>query len=167
MMAAGLAALTLSGCASNDPAPLEQMRLTEQALEQAKAVGATDDVAELKLAQDKYAAAQIAMTAESYKKARLLAEQAELDARLAESKVLTQKSKDQLGELDKSLKRLRKQLGRPTDAGQSDSLRHPAGLRSWLAAPTTSSANSRWPRRRASSTRSRKIPTCSARRPRM
>lgn len=51
------------------------------------------------------------MTAESYKKARLLAEQAELDARLAESKVLTQKSKDQLGELDKSLKRLRKQLG--------------------------------------------------------
>ena len=35
MMAAGLAALTLSGCASNDPAPLEQMRLTEQALEQA------------------------------------------------------------------------------------------------------------------------------------
>lgn len=97
MMAAGLAALTLSGCASNDPAPLEQMRLTEQALEQAKAVGATDDVAELKLAQDKYAAAQIAMTAESYKKARLLAEQAELDARLAESKVLTQKSKDQLG----------------------------------------------------------------------
>lgn len=111
MMAAGLAALTLSGCASNDPAPLEQMRLTEQALEQAKAVGATDDVAELKLAQDKYAAAQIAMTAESYKKARLLAEQAELDARLAESKVLTQKSKDQLGELDKSLKRLRKQLG--------------------------------------------------------
>ncbi len=111
MMAAGLAALTLSGCASNDPAPLEQMRLTEQALEQAKAVGATDDVAELKLAQDKYAAAQIAMIAESYKKARLLAEQAELDARLAESKVLTQKSKDQLGELDKSLKRLRKQLG--------------------------------------------------------
>lgn len=111
MMAAGLAALTLSGCASNDPAPLEQMRLTEQALEQAKAVGATDDVAELKLAQDKYAAAQIALTSESYKKARLLAEQAELDARLAESKVLTQKSKDQLGELDKSLKRLRKQLG--------------------------------------------------------
>lgn len=51
MMAAGLAALTLSGCASNDPAPLEQMRLTEQALEQAKAVGATDDVAELKLAR--------------------------------------------------------------------------------------------------------------------
>ena len=36
MMAAGLAALTLSGCASNDPAPLEQMRLTEQALEQAR-----------------------------------------------------------------------------------------------------------------------------------
>ena len=41
MMAAGLAALTLSGCASNDPAPLEQMRLTEQALEQAKAEGGT------------------------------------------------------------------------------------------------------------------------------
>ncbi len=167
MMAAGLAALTLSGCASNDPAPLEQMRLTEQALEQAKAVGATDDVAELKLAQDKYAAAQIAMTAESYKKARLLAEQAELDARLAESKVLTQKSKDQLGELDKSLKRLRKQLGDRLMPGKATSSPPCWPAPRWLAAPTTSSANSRWPRRRASSTRSRKIPTCSARRPRM
>ncbi len=110
MMAAGLAALTLSGCASNDPAPLEQMRLTEQALEQAKAVGATDDVAELKLAQDKYAAAQIAMTAESYKKARLLAEQAELDARLAEAQVLTQKRDEQVQALQARIQRLRQQL---------------------------------------------------------
>jgi hypothetical protein len=42
----------LAGCAT-DPAPNEQIRLTEQALEQAKAVGATaDDVPEMKLAED-------------------------------------------------------------------------------------------------------------------
>jgi len=111
MMAAGLALFALAGCATNDPAPTEQMRLTEQALEQAKAVGATDDVAELKLAEDKYQAAKGALAVASNKKARQLAEQAELDARLAEAKVLTRKSADQLAEQSKSINRLRKQLG--------------------------------------------------------
>lgn len=59
-----LALLALAGCA-NDPAPNEQLRLSEQALEQAKAVGATDEVAELKLAEDKLARARSNMTSES------------------------------------------------------------------------------------------------------
>lgn len=111
MMVAGLALLAVAGCATNDPAPNEQMRLTEQALEQAKAVGATDDVAELKLAEDKFQAAKGALAVGSNKKARQLAEQAELDARLAESKELTRKSAEQLAEQTKSINRLRKQLG--------------------------------------------------------
>lgn len=66
---------------------------------------------ELKLAEAKYIQAQTDMTRESFKAARLLAEEAELDARLAEAKVLTQKSKAQLTVLNTRIARLRKQLG--------------------------------------------------------
>ncbi|HCN47336.1 MAG TPA: hypothetical protein DIT18_18135 [Pseudomonas sp.] len=107
---AALALLALAGCAS-DPAPHEQMRLSEQALEQAKAVGATDDVAELKLAEDKLERARSNMLSESFRDARMRAEQSELDARLAEAKVLTLKSQEQLTLLQSRVDRLRKQLG--------------------------------------------------------
>ncbi|CAI8865516.1 uncharacterized protein DUF4398 [Pseudomonas sp. LAIL14HWK12:I2] len=106
-----MAVLVLAGCAS-DPAPNEQMRLTEQALEQAKAVGATaEDVPEMKLAEDKFNRAKGSMAGESYKNARMRFEQAELDARLAEAKVLTQKSEEQVNVLNTRIVRLRKQLG--------------------------------------------------------
>lgn len=108
---AALAVLALAGCAA-DPAPNEQLRLTGQALEQAKAVGATtDDMPELKLAEDKFAKAQSDMTEQSFKQARMQAEQAELDARLAEARVLTQKGQEQLNVLNSRITRLRKQLG--------------------------------------------------------
>lgn len=105
-----LAFVMLSGCAS-DPAPNEQLRLTEQAISQARAVGADEQSAELNLADDKLAQAQAAMLDESHKEARVLAEQAELDARLAEARVLTQKSQEQLLELNNRINRLRQQLG--------------------------------------------------------
>ena len=108
---AALAVLALAGCAA-DPAPNEQIRLTEQALVQAKAVGATaDDMPEMKLAEEKFARAQSNMIEQSYKHARMRAEQAELDARLAEAKVLTLKSEEQLNVLNTRITRLRKQLG--------------------------------------------------------
>jgi hypothetical protein len=106
-----MALVALAGCAS-DPAPNEQMRLTEQALEQASAVGATAaDMPQMKLAEDKYNRAKGNMSDESFKNARMRAEQAELDARLAEAKVLTLKSEEQLNLLDTRIARLRKQLG--------------------------------------------------------
>ena len=107
---AALAVVALAGCAA-DPAPNEQMRLTEQALEQARAVGANaEDITELKQAEDKVARASAEMTEGSYKDARMLAEQAELDARLAEARVLTLKSQEQLNVLNTHITRLRKQL---------------------------------------------------------
>jgi len=107
---AALAVLALAGCA-NDPAPNQQLRLSEQAVEQARAVGASaDDMPELKQAEDKLAQARADMVEESYKDARLQAEQAELDARLAEARVLTQKSQEQLNVLNTRITRLRKQL---------------------------------------------------------
>ncbi len=103
--------MALAGCAA-DPAPNEQFRLTEQALVQAKAVGATaDEVPEMKLAEDKFSRAQGDMADQSYKHARMRAEQAELDARLAEAKVLTLKSEEQLKVLNSRITRLRKQVG--------------------------------------------------------
>ncbi|BAO61217.1 MULTISPECIES: DUF4398 domain-containing protein [Pseudomonas] len=108
---AAMAVLAMAGCAT-DPAPIEQMRLTAQTLEQAKAVGASaEDMPELKLAEDKFSRAQGNMQDESYKKARMRAEQAELDARLAEAKVLTRKSQEQVNALNTRITRLRKQLG--------------------------------------------------------
>ena len=104
------ALLVLAGCAS-DPAPTEQLLLTEQALLQARAVGATEQLADMQLAEQKFALAQKNMPEEDYKRARLLAEQAELDARLAEAQVLTGKSQEQLTALNARITRLRKQLG--------------------------------------------------------
>ena len=69
-----------------------------------------DDLAELKQAEDKLAQALADMADESYKDARMHAEQAELDARLAEARVLTQKSQEQLNVLNTRIARLRKQL---------------------------------------------------------
>jgi capsule polysaccharide export protein KpsE/RkpR len=107
---AALAVVALAGCAA-DPAPNEQIRLTQQALEQANAVGANpDESPELKLAEGKLTQAQTDMADRSYKDARMQAEQAELDARLAEAQVLTRKSQEQLNVLNTRITRLRKQL---------------------------------------------------------
>jgi predicted transglutaminase-like cysteine proteinase len=100
----------LAGCA-NDPAPLEQMKLTEKAVAQATAVGATGEESEMVMAESKLAQARTDMSGESYKAARMQAEQAELDARLAEARVLTEKSQEQITQLNTRLNRLRKQLG--------------------------------------------------------
>ncbi len=97
---------------ATDPAPNEQLLLTEQALSQAKALGiSAEQSASLRLAEEKYASAQAAMQDEDYKQARVYAEQAELDARLAEAEHLTAKSQQQLTELSNAINRLRKQLG--------------------------------------------------------
>lgn len=107
---AAMAAAALVGCAS-DPAPIEQLKLTEKAVEQAKAVGATEEQPELQTAEEKLTQARADMADKSYKRARMQAEQAELDARLAEARVLTGKSQEQITQLNTRLNRLRKQLG--------------------------------------------------------
>lgn len=103
--------LALSACAS-DPAPTEQLRLTEQAISQVRALGVGEDQAQLMIqAEDKYSRAQAAAAVEDNKEARLLAEQSELDARLAEAEHLNVKSRDQLIELNRRIARLHQQLG--------------------------------------------------------
>jgi septal ring factor EnvC (AmiA/AmiB activator) len=105
-----LAATAVTGCAS-DPAPVAQLQLTEQVVAQATSVGADNQLSEMQQAQDNLALAQKNMAEHDYKRARLLAEAAELDARLAEAKVLVAKSDAQISQLQSKIARLRKQLG--------------------------------------------------------
>jgi PBP1b-binding outer membrane lipoprotein LpoB len=104
-----VALLLLQGCAS-DPAPVAQLQLTEQVLEQAQTITAGEQIAELALAEDKLRKAHAAMLDEHYRSARILAEQAELDARLAEARVVRMKNEAQLLELTRQNERIRKQL---------------------------------------------------------
>ena len=100
----------LVGC-THDPVPAEQLRLTQQVIVEARAAGAVEQTAELALAEEKLAAARAAMRDGRYRQARMLAEQAELDARLAEAKVLNEKSRTQVLEVNRRIDGLRHQLG--------------------------------------------------------
>jgi hypothetical protein len=98
-LAVGLAAL--AGCAST-PAPVEQMAVAEAAVARANTTGTSENSAvELKVATNKLAGAREAMASKDYELARRLAEQAEVDAQVAElrsqaarARVAAQESKD-------------------------------------------------------------------------
>jgi hypothetical protein len=109
-LCSAMALSLLVGCAG-DPAPNEQMRLTEQAVEQARTLGASENAEAFQLALAKLALAQKNMREADYKRARVLAEQAELDARLAQAQLLRGKSEAQLDTLNGSIERLRRRLG--------------------------------------------------------
>ena len=102
--------LVVSGCAS-DPAPIEQLRLSEQAVAQARSMDASPAYEELLLAESKLSEARAALDAGDNRQARMLAEQAELDARLAEARVLKDKRQAQIDDLNLRIQRLRQQLG--------------------------------------------------------
>lgn len=105
-----LAPLLLVGCASGDPAPTAQLKITEQALAQARAVGASGEQASLRQAETGLDAARKAFQRQRYRKARLFAERAELDARLAEAQALSGKDRARLAELKADVERLRGEL---------------------------------------------------------
>lgn len=105
-----LVALLLASCAS-DPAPLAQLEVSEQALRQAREVGASEEQAELRDAETKLQAAREAFAGEDYRRARMLAEQAELDARLAEAQTLSARTRAQVEVLRGRITALRSELG--------------------------------------------------------
>ena len=75
----------LAGCAGKPPT--EQYAVTQSAVNSAVSAGGTEYAAvEMKAAQDKFKQAELAMHDKNYEKAKVLAEQAEWDARLAERK---------------------------------------------------------------------------------
>lgn len=77
--------LVLAGCAANPPT--EQYAVTQSAVNSAVSAGGTEfSAVEMKSAQDKLKQAEIAIHDKKYDEARVLAEQAEWDARVAERK---------------------------------------------------------------------------------
>lgn len=105
--ALGLGAL-LAGCSGNPPT--EQFALTESAIKSAVSADATQYApVEMRDAQDKWRQADLAMHSENYDTARMLAQQAEWDARVAERKANAMKVQKAVADAQKGIEDLRQE----------------------------------------------------------
>ena len=103
--------LVLAGCAGNPPT--EQYAVTQSAVNSAVSAGGTEFAAvEMKAAQDKFKQAEIAMHDKKYDQARMLAEQAEWDARVAERKAQAMKAEQSVKDAQKGVQELRQESQR-------------------------------------------------------
>ncbi|KQQ68030.1 DUF4398 domain-containing protein [Pseudomonas syringae] len=100
--------LVLAGCAGNPPT--EQYAVTQSAVNSAVSAGGTEFAAvEMKAAQDKLRAADVAMQDKKYDEARRLAQQAEWDARLAERKAQAAKAEKAVQDARQGVNELREE----------------------------------------------------------
>ena len=103
--------LVLAGCAGNPPT--EQYAVTQSAVNSAVSAGGTEfSAVEMKSAQDKLKQAEIAMHDKKYDEARMLAEQAEWDARVAERKAQAIKAEQAVKDSQKGVQELRQESRR-------------------------------------------------------
>ncbi|SDP51868.1 protein of unknown function [Pseudomonas arsenicoxydans] len=101
----------LAGCAGNPPT--EQFAVTQSAVNSAVSAGGTEFAAvEMKSAQDKLKQSEIAMHDKKYEEARILAEQAEWDARVAERKAQAIKADQAVKDSQKGVQELRQESQR-------------------------------------------------------
>lgn len=108
------AALLLAACAST-PAPTEQMALSRAAVSNATSAGGNEFAPlQLKSAIDKMDAAERAMTAKDYVRARQLAEQAQVDAQLAEATARSAQAQKAADALQEDSRILRQEIDRKT-----------------------------------------------------
>jgi len=118
LASAGLLAVVafgLGACATPPPAPNEQMAVSAAAIQNAAAAGATEFApAELALARDKMARATQAAAADEPVRAMALAQQAQADAKLAQAKAESAKSKKAVDALDEADRALREEMARKT-----------------------------------------------------
>jgi len=90
----------LAACATS-PAPTEQVAVARAAIADATAAGGGEySPAQLRNAQDKLARAQRAMADQDNARARALAEEAEVDARLAAARARSVKAQRAVAEVD-------------------------------------------------------------------
>jgi hypothetical protein len=112
-----LVALIAAGCAGNPPT--EKVEVAEAAVRQADTRGAGDEAAlELRLARDKLERARVAMADERYVDARRLAEQAQVDALLAEAKSQSATALESAREMRDSIESLRGEAERAADQAE-------------------------------------------------
>lgn len=111
-----IAALLAAGCASA-PVPEAQLAVSRSAINEALATGAADSAPmELQNARNKVAQADAAVAADRNEDARRLAEEAEVDARLAAAKARTARANLAVAEIQESLRTLRENLPAGTGA---------------------------------------------------
>ncbi|AUF95266.1 DUF4398 domain-containing protein [Pseudomonas sp. S07E 245] len=98
----------LAGCAGKPPT--EQYAVTQSAVNAAVSSGGTEFAAvEMKAAQDKFKKAEIAMHDKKYEEAKVLAEQAEWDARVAERKAQAAKAQKAVQDSRQGVQELREE----------------------------------------------------------
>ena len=103
--------LVLAGCAGNPPT--EQYAVTQSTVNSAVSAGGTEFAAvEMKSAQDKLKQAEIAMHDKKYDEAKMLSEQAEWDARVAERKAQAMKAEQAVKDSQKGVQELRQESQR-------------------------------------------------------
>ena len=105
--------VALAGCMVQAPAPEKQVTLATQSIAQAESSGGVEFApVELKSARDKLTQAKLAMNQEENLKAGRLAEEAMVDANLAEAKARSAKSQKVVAELKESIRVLREEMDR-------------------------------------------------------
>ncbi|OHC11409.1 MAG: chromosome partitioning protein ParA [Pseudomonadales bacterium GWC1_66_9] len=103
-----LGGLLLAGCAGNPPT--EQFALTESSVREAVSAGGTQYApVEMRAAREKWREAELAMQKKDYDRARLLAEQAEWDARVAGRKARATKAQRAVEDMKKGVQDLREE----------------------------------------------------------
>lgn len=117
MLTAGVAvifAIILASCASI-PAPTEQMAVSKAAVTNALSAGSNEFApVQLKSAMEKMDAAERAMTDRNYELARQLAEQAQIDAKLAGTMARSTKAQKAADALQEGSRVLRQEIDRQT-----------------------------------------------------
>lgn len=107
-------AIFMVGCASI-PAPTEQLAVSKAAVTSATRSGGNEFAPlELKSAMEKMEGAERAMDAKDYPLAKRLAEQAQLDAKLAETKAGLAKAQKAVDDAQESNRVLREEIKRTT-----------------------------------------------------
>ena len=109
------AAILMAGCAST-PAPVEQIAASRAAVNAASSAGANEFAPlQLKSAMEKMGGAEHAMTEKNYLQARQLAEQAQVDAQLAEAKARAAKAQQAADALKEGSRVLRQEIDRKAE----------------------------------------------------
>jgi hypothetical protein len=115
----GAAAATVLGACASTPIPSEKLAVAKASLQRAEQSGAPELApVELATARDKLARAEKAVADKDAQPATLLAEQANVDAQLAEATAMQQKSHKAATEFDASMQALRQEAMRPTQSTQ-------------------------------------------------
>lgn len=115
-----VALTALSGCASA-PIPTEQLAVSKAAVDSATTAGGTEFAPlEIKAAHDKLDAANRAVTDKDYDKAARLAAEAQVDAKLAETKALSAKAQKAVAETQDNLRSMLHEINRSSQQQDQD-----------------------------------------------